>query len=194
MRHYIRWSWILMRRLSAWGMASALMVISICVIPRQMPTMLHSEKVWTSLGWTLYKLNKFGHVLMEGQRSDSVQEIPLGPLVNRQTDRNTRLKTLPSHNFIEISTSLSRTYTIGVYFSFIQMFSKKDKISVKLQRAPLLAFIALSAAQSSAQTCIHSAILVIDTSNNASYNQVHWLARTPFLSIKASNEHFQNPL
>ena len=52
---------------------------------------------------------------------------------------------------------------------------------------PLLAFIALSAAQSSAQTHIHSPILVIDTPNNASYNQVHWLVRTPYLSIKASN-------
>ena len=52
----------------------------------------------------------------------------------------------------------------------------------------LLAFIALSAAQSSAQTRIHSAILIIDTSNNASYNQVHWLVRTPYLSIKASND------
>ena len=38
----------------------------------------------------------------------------------------------------------------------------------------LLAFIAPSASQSSARTRIHSAILVIDTSNNASYNQVHW--------------------
>ena len=46
----------------------------------------------------------------------------------------------------------------------------------------LLAFIALSAAQSSAQTRIHNAILVIDTSNNASYKQVHWLVRTPYLS------------
>ena len=53
---------------------------------------------------------------------------------------------------------------------------------------PLLAFIALSAAQSSGETCIHSAILVIDTSNNASYNQVHWLVGTPYLSIKASND------
>ena len=52
----------------------------------------------------------------------------------------------------------------------------------------LLAFIALSPAQSSAQTRIHSAILVIDTSINASYNEVHWLVRTPYLSIKASNE------
>ena len=51
----------------------------------------------------------------------------------------------------------------------------------------LLAFIALSAAQSSVQTRIHSAILVTDTSNNASHNQVHWLVRTPYLSIKASN-------
>ena len=52
----------------------------------------------------------------------------------------------------------------------------------------LLAFIALSTAQSSAQTRINSAILVIDTSNNASYNQVHWLVRTPYLSINASND------
>ena len=43
----------------------------------------------------------------------------------------------------------------------------------------LLAFTALSAAQSS--------ILVIDTSNNASYNQVHWLVGTPYLAVKASN-------
>ena len=52
----------------------------------------------------------------------------------------------------------------------------------------LLAFITLSADQSSAQRRIHTAILVIDTSNNASYNQVHWLVRMPYLSIKASNE------
>ena len=39
----------------------------------------------------------------------------------------------------------------------------------------LLALIALSAAQSSVQARIQNAILVIDTSNNASYNQVHWL-------------------
>ena len=51
----------------------------------------------------------------------------------------------------------------------------------------LLALIALSAAQSSAQTHIHSAILVTDISNNASYNQVLWLVRMPYLSIKASN-------
>ena len=60
-------------------------------------------------------------------------------------------------------------------------------------RKLLLAFIALSAAQSSAQTRIHSAILVIDTSNNASYNQVHWLVRTPYLSIKSSNETAVTP-
>ena len=52
----------------------------------------------------------------------------------------------------------------------------------------LPAFIALSAAQSSAQTHIHSAIVVIDTSNNAWHSQVHWLVRTPYLAIKASND------
>ena len=51
----------------------------------------------------------------------------------------------------------------------------------------LLAFIALLAAQSYAQTRIHSAILVIDTPSNASYNQVDWLVRTQYLLIKASN-------
>ena len=51
----------------------------------------------------------------------------------------------------------------------------------------LLAFTALSAVQSSTETHIHSAILVIDTSNNASYNQVNWLVDTPYLAIKASN-------
>ena len=51
----------------------------------------------------------------------------------------------------------------------------------------LLAFTALSAAQSSTLTHIHSAILFIDTSNNASYNQAHWLIGTPYLAVKASN-------
>ena len=55
----------------------------------------------------------------------------------------------------------------------------------------LLAFIALSAAQSSATDTQHSAILVIDTSNKASYYQVHWLVRTPYLSIKASNGYLR---
>ena len=54
----------------------------------------------------------------------------------------------------------------------------------------LLAFIALSAAQSSAQTHIHSAIVVIDTSNNAWHSQVHWLVGTPYLAIKASNDYW----
>ena len=49
----------------------------------------------------------------------------------------------------------------------------------------LLAFIA---AQSSTQTRMHSAILVIDTANNVSYHQVHWLVRTRYLLIKASND------
>ena len=57
-----------------------------------------------------------------------------------------------------------------------------------LKRAALLAFTANSAAQSSAQTHIHSAIVVIDTSNNAWHSQVHWLVGTPYLAVKASNE------
>ena len=52
----------------------------------------------------------------------------------------------------------------------------------------LLAFAANSAAQSSAQTHIHSAIVVIDTSNNAWHSQVHWLFGTPHLAVKASND------
>ena len=51
----------------------------------------------------------------------------------------------------------------------------------------LLAMIALLAVQSCAETFIHNAIMLIDTSDNTSYNQVHWLSRTPYLSIKASN-------
>ena len=68
-----------------------------------------------------------------------------------------------------------------MYYSFhFRVFDKHTK--------SLLAFIALSAAKSSAQTRIHSAILVINTSNSASYYQVHWLVRTPYLSIKANND------
>ena len=37
-------------------------------------------------------------------------------------------------------------------------------------------------------TRIHNTIVFIDTSNNASYNQVHWLVGTPYLAMKASNE------
>ena len=51
----------------------------------------------------------------------------------------------------------------------------------------LLVLIVLSAAQSSAQTRNQGAILIIDASNNTSYNQNHWLYRMPYLSIKASN-------
>ena len=52
----------------------------------------------------------------------------------------------------------------------------------------LLAMIALSAVQSSARTFIHNAILFIDISDNAWYNQVHWLLGTPYLSKITSNE------
>ena len=51
----------------------------------------------------------------------------------------------------------------------------------------LLAMVALSAVQSSAQTFIHNAILFIDTFNNAWYNQVHWLIGMPYFPIIASN-------
>ena len=51
--------------------------------------------------------------------------------------------------------------------------------------------IPLLAVQSCAQTFIHNAIMLIDTSDNASYNQVHGLIRTPYLSIKASNGTLQ---
>ena len=56
--------------------------------------------------------------------------------------------------------------------------------------ASLLAMIALLAVQSCVETFIYNAIMLIDTSDNASYNQVHWLIRTPHLSIKASNGLF----
>ena len=39
-----------------------------------------------------------------------------------------------------------------------------------------------------AVTCIHNAILFIDTSNNNSNKQAHWLVEMPYLSIKASND------
>ena len=55
---------------------------------------------------------------------------------------------------------------------------------VDLFSATLLAFTALSAVQSSTKTHIQSVILVIDTSNNASYNQVYWLVGTPYSAIK----------
>ena len=55
------------------------------------------------------------------------------------------------------------------------------------QCASLLAFTANSAAQSSAQTHIHSAIVVIDTSNNARHSQVHWFFGTVYLAVKDSN-------
>ena len=52
----------------------------------------------------------------------------------------------------------------------------------------LLTMIALSAVQTSAQTIIHNAFLFTDTSDNASYNQLHWLTRSPYLSVIASND------
>ena len=46
----------------------------------------------------------------------------------------------------------------------------------------------ISAAQWSAQTFIHNAIMFIDTSNNAWHNQAHWLTGTPYLSTVSSND------
>ena len=65
------------------------------------------------------------------------------------------------------------------------MMKTQTQRFILTKAATLLALIPLSAAQSSVQTHIHNAILVIDTSNNASYNQVHWLVGMPYLSIKA---------
>ena len=45
----------------------------------------------------------------------------------------------------------------------------------------LLAMIAHLAVQSSTQTFIHNAFLLIDTSDNARYNQVHLLIGTSYL-------------
>ena len=71
-----------------------------------------------------------------------------------------------------------------------------ENVSVSEPSLALLAFTANSAAQSSAQTHIHSAIVVIDTSNNAWHSQVHWLFGTAYLTVKASNgvlEKFGSP-
>ena len=46
----------------------------------------------------------------------------------------------------------------------------------------------LLAVQLSAQTFIHNIILFIDTSNNAWYNEAHWLIGTQYLLIIASND------
>ena len=71
--------------------------------------------------------------------------------------------------------------------SHIKKHYKNRKPGIVSSCKSLLAFIALLAAQSSVQTHIHNAIVFIDTSNNASHNQVHWLFGKPYLVIKASN-------
>ena len=47
--------------------------------------------------------------------------------------------------------------------------------------------MAFSGVQLAVQTFIHNAILFIDTSNNAWYNQAHWLIGMPYLSIIAGD-------
>ena len=96
-------------------------------------------------------------------------------------------------NVHALVTLSSRLALVPVDFTMNWPYPVADLRRCKGCAPSLLAFIALSAAQSSAQTRIHSAILVTDTSNNASYNQVHWLVRTPYLSIKASNAVPQGP-
>ena len=46
--------------------------------------------------------------------------------------------------------------------------------------------IALSAVQSTTETFVYNDSLFIDTSNNAWYNQAHWLRGMPYLSIISS--------
>ena len=55
----------------------------------------------------------------------------------------------------------------------------------------LLAIVNILTVQSSAQKFIHNAILFIDTSNSAWYNQAHCLIGTPYLSTVASNVQVQ---
>ena len=71
---------------------------------------------------------------------------------------------------------------------FIETILPSDKLT-----NPLLAMITLLAVQSSAQTFIHNVILFFDTSDNAWYNQVHWLIGTPYLSIIASKVSALDP-
>ena len=54
----------------------------------------------------------------------------------------------------------------------------------------ITSFYRTSAAQSSAQTHIDSAIVAIDTSNNSWHSQVHWLVGMPYLAIKASDGRY----
>ena len=82
----------------------------------------------------------------------------------------------------QISTAHGKFLLSSLSFLNFILFSKS--IVMKNQNLqPLLALIALSTVQSSAQIFSHNAILFIDTSDNAWYNQVHW----PYLSIIASN-------
>ena len=70
----------------------------------------------------------------------------------------------PMNALLNVSDFLSenrQTTTVRSWFDIKNVHHSKPKDK------SLLAFIALSAAQSSAQTHIHSAIVVIDTSNNA---------------------------
>ena len=59
--------------------------------------------------------------------------------------------------------------------------------TIATKKLSFIAMIALSAVQSSAKKFIHNAILFIETSDIARFNQVDCLIDTPYLSIIASN-------
>ena len=71
-------------------------------------------------------------------------------------------------------------------------FTCASQYILKSQKTSLLAMIALSAVQSSAQTFIHNVILFNDTSDSAWYNQIHWLVGMPYWSIIASDVLLEN--
>ena len=84
-----------------------------------------------------------------------------------------------SFQFFAINTKLpemamlaSKDFTTGFYIRWYKI--KKEIVNISL-----LAIVDISAVQSSAQTFIHNAILIPDTSKNAWHSQAHWLIRTP---------------
>ena len=94
-------------------------------------------------------------------------------------------------DLFEISQALSDS-AILLAFPFLRyegFIFLSSSCTICIWTASLLATIDLLAVQSSAQTFIPYAILFIDTSNNAWYNQDYWLTGTPFVSMIANNEN-----
>ena len=77
--------------------------------------------------------------------------------------------------------------SIGEQHNIISNVAFSSAQSSKRTLFTLLAMIINLAVQSSTQTFIPNAILFIDTSNNAWYNQVHCLIEMSYLSIIASD-------